>query len=184
MSGAPRNIILIGYRGCGKTSVGRSLAARLGWSLVDTDARVEAAAGRTIREIFAQDGEAAFRALEAVAVAEVARGAHQVVSVGGGAVLSATNCAALRRAGVCIWLIAPPEELHRRVQADSRHAATRPALTAQNELDEVRHLLKQRAPLYAAVAEHVVDTAGRSIEQVADAILAVVSSRNGSSASA
>ena len=175
MTTAARNVVLIGYRGCGKTSVGRSLATRLGWTFVDTDDLIEAAAGCSIREIFEREGEAGFRVRETTAVQEVARGTQQVISVGGGAILSADNRTMLRGAGVCVWLTAPPEELHRRLQADPRSGSTRPALTSKSELEEIRHLLQRRAPLYAELAEHVVDTAGRSLEQVVAAVFAFLS---------
>jgi len=129
-----RNVILIGYRGCGKTCVGRELAARLHWPFVDTDEQVEATAGRSIREIFEQDGEVAFRQLEPRAIADVTRASGQVIAVGGGALLSAANRAALRQAGVCVWLTAPATELRRRLRADPRTGATRPALTARGGL--------------------------------------------------
>ncbi len=169
-----RNIILIGCRGCGKSSVGRELALRLGWPLVDTDERIETTAGRSIREIFEQDGEAAFRRLETKVIAQVALGSRQVISAGGGAVLSEPNRRTLRAAGLCVWLTAPPEELHRRMLGDPRSDATRPALTDREGLGEVRHLLEQREPLYAALAHHVVETAGRSIGQVVDDVLALL----------
>lgn len=178
---AVRNLVLIGYRGCGKTSVGRQLAQRLGWTFVDTDERVEAAAGCSISRIFARDGEAAFRSLETGVLADVTAGIHQVLSVGGGAVLAAANRDTLRAMRVCVWLTAPPEELHRRMQGDPRNASTRPELTPVGGLDEVRALLNERGPLYAAVADHVVETAGRSVEQVAADVLALVSGRDTSS---
>lgn len=171
---AASNLILIGYRGCGKSCVGRQLAARLGWRFVDTDELVEAAAGKPIRAIFEQDGEAAFRQQETGIVAQAAAGRRQVISVGGGAVLVEENRAILRAAGTRVWLTAPAEELQRRIEADPRSAATRPALTARAGLDEIRHLLGQREPLYASIAEHVVPTAGLSVEQVTDAVLAVL----------
>ncbi len=166
-----RNVILIGARGCGKTSVGRALARRLGWPFVDTDEEIQTTSGRCIRDIFAQDGEPAFRALETLAIAAACRGGPKVLSVGGGAVLRDANRGALRSAGVCFWLTAPAEELHRRTQADCHSADTRPALTAREALDELRHLLAERAPLYAATADHVVDTAGRSVAQVVETVL-------------
>ncbi len=189
MSGAPRsgspadgaaaararNVILIGHRGCGKTSVGRALAARLGWPYVDTDERIEAATGRTVQAIFARDGAAAFRRLEAEAVAAVAAGERHVISVGGGAVLAEANRRALRSAGVCVWLTAPADELYRRILADPRGAQTRPALTGLSGPAEVRHLLAQREPLYAELADHAVPTAQRSVAQVVDAVLSVLS---------
>ena len=169
-----RNLILIGARGCGKTSVGQELARRLAWTFIDTDQRIEAVAGRTIRDIFAQDGEPAFRRLETEAIAEGLRGQQQVFSVGGGAVRSAANRAALRAGGHCIWLTAPPEELYCRVQNDPSTATSRPPLTGLAGLDEARHLLAERAPLYAATAHCVVSTDGLSVVQVVEAVLAAI----------
>lgn len=169
-----RNIILLGARGCGKTSVGRELACRLGRPFVDTDEQIEARTGRVIRDIFAEDGEPAFRRLETEAIAAATRGQRQVISVGGGAVLSDRNRAMLRAAGVCIWLTAPAEELCRRIQADPGSAARRPPLTARAGLDEVRHLLAERERLYAATAHHVVSTVGLSVAQAVDAVLAAL----------
>ncbi|MBP7746718.1 MAG: shikimate kinase [Phycisphaerae bacterium] len=173
---AARNVILIGLRGSGKSSVGRALAARLGWEFVDTDERVEAQTRRTIAEIFAQDGEPAFRALETAVIKDVARGTRQVLSVGGGAVLNPENCASLRAAGVCVWLTAPAEELHRRTQADPGTATRRPALTDAAGVGEVRRLLSARQPLYAALADHVVSTEELPLERVVETVLRVVTS--------
>lgn len=169
-----RNLVLVGYRGCGKSTVGRVVAARLDWSFVDTDERIAARAGKSIRAIFAEEGEPAFRALESTIIAEVARGAQQVVSVGGGAVLLETNRAALRAAATCIWLTAEPEELHRRITADPQTATLRPPLTDRVGVDEVRALLASRAPLYASTADHVLNTDDRTVAQVAEAVLALV----------
>ncbi len=176
---ATRNVILIGGRGSGKTSVGRELAAHLGWSFIDTDAQIEAASGRTIRDLFEQDGEAFFRRLEAGVIRGIIRHTEQVVSAGGGAVLSAENRNTLRAAGVCIWLAAPAEELYRRIQSDPRTAATRPALTDQAGVDEVRQLLRERGPLYAELAQHVVETAGRSVAQVVADVAALLTRPRG-----
>jgi shikimate kinase len=171
-----RNVILIGYRGCGKTCVGRAVARRLRWDFLDVDELIEATAGRCIREIFAQQGEAHFRSLERRAIALLSATDKRVIAVGGGAVLSAGNRAVLRRSGVCIWLTAPATELYRRMQADPRSDRSRPPLTNRRGLAEVRHLLAQRRPLYAALADHVVPTRARSVEQVATAVLQAVAS--------
>jgi shikimate kinase len=169
----PANIVLLGYRGCGKSRVGRLLAQRLGWGFVDTDEQVEADSGQTIEQIFAQRGEGGFRQLERAAVASACAGTHQVISVGGGAVLDEANRRELRGAGLCVWLTAPAEELHRRILADSATPSRRPALTTHPGLDEIRHLLTQRQPLYAATAAHVVSTAERTAEEVAAAVQAL-----------
>ncbi len=168
----PVNIVLIGYRGCGKSTVGRTLAARLGWTFVDTDERIEAQAGRTIRAIFEKQGEVVFRRIESDVIDGLVGGRRQVLSVGGGAVLAEENRRQLMAAGVCVWLTAPAAVLLERMAADARSAANRPALTARNPLDEVQHLLKERSPLYAALAQHVVDTAGRSVAEIVDDIIA------------
>jgi shikimate kinase len=170
------NLVLIGLRGSGKSAVAEVLAQRLGWNAVDTDELVEQQSGRTIREIFEADGEAGFRALETRVLERVVRGKRQVISVGGGAILSEHNRRLLRQAGLCVWLTAPPEVLHRRLQADTRTASLRPPLTNMPGLEETRQVLQTREPLYAATAEHVVDTTDRTVTQVADAVVALVSS--------
>ncbi|MBK9129351.1 MAG: shikimate kinase [Phycisphaerales bacterium] len=166
--------MLIGARGSGKSTVAAALAARLGWTCVDTDALIEARAGTTIRAIFERLGEAEFRRIEAAIVDEVCGGSGQVISVGGGAVLSDRNRAALRRAGPCVWLTASAETLAARIEADPRTAQTRPPLTARAGIEEVRYLLAQRGPLYAELASLTIDTTNRSAVGVADAIRAAL----------
>jgi len=165
------NLVLIGYRGCGKTTVGRIVAQRLAWTFVDTDELIEHAAGRNIARIFAENGEPAFRELEAVAVQQAIRGTRHVVSVGGGAVLREENRLHIGAGGFCVWLTAPAEELHRRLVADPRSSAQRPALTAQPGLDEIKNLLAKRTPLYEAVAHRIVDTTGRALDDVVNDVL-------------
>lgn len=164
-------ISLIGYRGSGKTCVGRRLAERLGWEFVDTDEVIQQQVGRTIREIFEADGERAFRKLEAGVLEQVLAGRERVISAGGGAVLARRNRRALRGAGPCIWLTAPAEELARRIEADERSATQRPSLTGQAGLAEIEMMLQTRLPVYEATADHVVSTADRSPDQVVETIL-------------
>ena len=164
-------VILIGYRGSGKTAVGRRLAERLDWEFIDTDKAVEENAGRTIREIFETDGEAAFRRIEAEVLDRALVGRWRVISAGGGAVLARRNRKALRATGLCVWLTAPPQELLRRIAADQRSPSQRPSLTGLPDLVEIEAVLQARLPVYEATADHVVSTAGRSVEEVADAIL-------------
>jgi len=167
-------VALLGCRGCGKTSVGRLVAQQLGWEFVDTDGLVEARAGRTIAEIFQADGEAAFRALERQVLVEALGHPRCVVSVGGGAVLNADSRDDLRRLALCIWLTAPPAELHRRIQSDQRSPAQRPPLTDAGGLAEVEQILAQRWALYEAVAAHVVETTGRGVAAVAQEVVELV----------
>lgn len=165
------HLILIGYRGTGKTTVGRLLAARLGRPFADADERVEAAAGCPIADLFARGGEAEFRAREAAALAELCAGPPAVIATGGGAVLRESNRALLRASGFVAWLVAPPEVLWARIRADPATAARRPNLTARGGPDEVRELLAAREPLYRAAADFAADCAAASPEAVADAIL-------------
>jgi shikimate kinase len=179
MSAAPRPnnglrdeiVTLIGYRGSGKTVVGRCLAQRLGWEFVDTDEKVEEQAGRKIREIFETDGETAFRKLEAEVLEQALSGCQRVVSAGGGAVLARRNRKAVRAAGACIWLTAPPEELLRRILADEHSTTQRPSLTDRPGLAEIEAVLQARLPVYEATADHVISTVDRSVEEVVEAIL-------------
>ncbi len=164
------NLVLIGYRGCGKSRVGALLAERLHMPCVDTDALIEARAGSSIREIFATRGEPAFRELETTVINEVSQADGQIISAGGGVILRDANVVALKRTGKLIWLTAPPEVLWSRIQADAQSALTRPDLTSLGGLDEVRAVLLQRMPLYTNAADRQIDTSVQSPEQVAGEI--------------
>ena len=167
------SIVLIGYRGSGKTTVGRALADRLSWPFVDADAVVVQRAGMTIRELFERFGEPHFRAVEAAVVAELLARRDHVIAMGGGAVLSAETRAALATAGhPVVYLSGSADELHRRIAADPATAETRPSLTALGGgLAEVRAVLAAREPVYRAAMTHEVDVVGRTVDELADAIL-------------
>src|SRR5579871_5566885 len=119
---------LIGYRGCGKSSVAPSLASRLGWEWIDADAVIEERAGCTIREIFARHGEPHFRELERKVMAELLGREGIVIAAGGGAVLDADTRRLLKAAGPVVWLRASVATLERRINQDVTTAARRPAL--------------------------------------------------------
>lgn len=167
------HIYLIGYRGSGKTTVGKLLAARLGKPSIDCDDLIEQAAGQTIREIFAAEGEMGFRDREQAAIQQLAEQANMqpaVIALGGGAVLREANRAAICQSGRRIWLTAPPETLASRMRGDQSTAARRPALSALSDFDEIVNLLAQREPLYAAVAEKTLNTQGLTAEAICDDI--------------
>jgi shikimate kinase len=167
----PHNIVLVGARCTGKTTVGRLLAARLGWPFADADDHVEAAAGRSVADIFAAEGEHGFRAREAAAVAELAARAGWVIATGGGAVLGAANRRRLAERGFVVWLTAAPQALWDRLRADPATAARRPNLTAAGGEDEVKAVAAAREPLYREIAHFVTPTDSLSPDAVAAAIL-------------
>lgn len=165
-------IFLIGYRGSGKTTVARELAARIGFDAVDSDDIVEHAAGKTIAAIFAEDGEAAFRDLETQVVYQLCKRRRTVVALGGGAVLREENRQAIGAAGRVVWLTASVGTIFKRIGDDPKTAGRRPNLTAEGGQAEVEALLKVRVPLYRECATLVVDTEGKTAAEVAGEIAA------------
>jgi shikimate kinase len=182
-SGERKNLVLIGYRGAGKTTVGRAVAERLALAFVDTDEQIVAEAGVSIADIFAEHGEPEFRRREAAVVQCVAGQGGQVISAGGGAILRDDNVEALRRTGVVVWLAAPPELLWERIRGDESTAANRPALSDRIGLEEVRVILAQRELRYRQAAHAVVDASDENVDRVVEAVLAVYDSPTSSSSS-
>lgn len=168
------NIFLIGYRGSGKTTVGRLLAEHLAWRFVDTDRLIELDAGITIAEIFASQGEAGFRRHEAEAIVRVTENRRQVVSIGGGAVVNRRNVERIRRSGIVVWLTAPADVLWERINRDARSKHTRPDLTEHGGLEEVRRVLAARQPAYASAADRTIPTENRSLQNVVEVIAALL----------
>lgn len=173
-----RNLVLIGLMGAGKTTVGEMIAERLGRPFVDVDDLVEREAERSVRQIFEEEGERAFRAQEAAAVRRVAALHGQVVAVGGGAIVDPGNRTQLRMTGDLVLLEAPPETLGERLEP--KGAGERPLLDGSDDLTaRLAELLDRRLPDYERVAAHRVDTAGRSPEEVAGAIVEWARTRPG-----
>lgn len=162
----PRNIILAGFMGTGKSTVGRILADRLGWKFVDTDRLIESEAGLTITEIFDADGEAAFRDLETAVARRLAGMSQCVVATGGGFPLRPENREAAIAAGEVFLLVAPPEEIWQRIG----HTRHRPLLQADDPMARIRSLLKEREPAYLALPRKI-ETRGLSSAEVAGMIL-------------
>lgn len=167
--GAGRDhVVLVGMMGSGKTSVGRRVAEALDRPLVDTDTLVEERTGRTVREIFEAEGEAAFRAIEAEAVADaVAWTEPAVIAAAGGVVLYPASRDHLHEAGTVVWLSARPETLASRVRPGDH----RPLLGEDPE-PVLRRLLEERLELYEALADAVVVVDDLTTEQVAECVLA------------
>ncbi len=173
------NLFLIGYRGTGKSCVGERLAKPLGRQAIDADAEIERRAGRTIAEIFAADGEEAFRVLEAVVLDDLSRGEKRILALGGGAVLRPGNRAKMKARGKTVWLVARPETLWRRISEDQASAQRRPNLTSQGGLAEVVEVLARRMPAYRECADWVVDTEGKTPEEVAGEIVHLLQGAGG-----
>ncbi len=161
---------LIGYRGCGKTTVARLLSKRLGVPALDADEYLEQRAGQTIREIFAAEGEAGFRNCESAVVQELTQRHGLIVAWGGGVILREANRIALRSAGKIVWLRARPETLLQRIEQDPSTGARRPNLTAAGGLEEIEKLLQLREPLYAAAADWIIEVDEATPSAIADEI--------------
>ncbi len=156
----PSPIFLIGARGTGKSTVARLLAEHLGYDWVDADVLLEQRQGRSIRRIFAEEGEPTFRDHEEALLAELCSRTRTVIATGGGVVLRASNRQRLQQSGgAVIWLRAAVEILWRRLQGDPTTAERRPALLAPHDGPrEIEELLRIRAPLYLECAQLTVDT--------------------------
>jgi shikimate kinase len=166
-----RRVFLVGFMGAGKSTVGRLLARRLGTDFIDLDEEIERRAGMSISEVFATRGEQGFRGLEAETLAEVADGPAAIVACGGGCVARDESRALLANAGTAVvYLEVTAEEALARVGDTS----DRPLLAVGDAPEAARTLLAARKALYGAVADVVVDTAGLTAEQVADAVVAAL----------
>jgi shikimate kinase len=175
-------IVLLGARGSGKTTVGRIIASRLSIEFIDVDDLIVARAGKSIRDIFAQDGQPRFRDIEAEVLADALRWlGDRVISLGGGTVLRDENRDLLNRSSAYrYYLRADAETLHARIAADPRTVETRPALTAYaGSVEEVRQLLTIREPLYREVMTRELDAGHLSPKQLALMILGEVHSDSG-----
>lgn len=167
-------VVLLGFMAAGKTAVGVELARRLGWDHLDLDHEIERREGRSVAAIFASDGEARFRELEARATTELTSRTRIVISPGGGWITGAGNLEALGAGTLAVWLRVSPEEAVRRAAAAP---GERPLLAGEDPLAAAR-LLEARAPLYARAGVHV-DTEGRGPAEVADIIESELRARGG-----
>ena len=159
------NLALIGFMGTGKTSVGRLLAEQLRFEFLDTDELIQSRTGRTINDIFVQDGEPAFRELERQVVEELATRQQTVISTGGGLPTQPDNLAKLKRHALVVCLWTAPEKIWERVKNQSH----RPLLHAADPQQKIRDLLAARAPFYRQ-ADVLVNTDQRSAREVAQQI--------------
>lgn len=170
------NVVLIGLRGTGKSTCGRMLAERIGWTFVDTDEVVQERAGKSIRAIFEEGGEPLFRQIETEVVREASRHDKAVIASGGGAVLDPDNVTDLRRQGFLIHLSASPKELWRRVESDTASAQTRPRLKRGDlsGLEELEKLLLERSAVYSQARDTELRVDGRTPDEIVRAMLVLL----------
>ncbi len=164
-------ITLIGYRATGKTTLARLLAERLGWDWIDADVEIERRAGKNIALIFAEDGEPAFRDLEAAVIRDLCKREKLVLAAGGGAPLRPESRRAMTESGKVAWLQASPETIFARMTGDPTTVQRRPDLTNKSGLDEIVHLLAQREAIYREAADFAIDTEAKTPVQIRDEIL-------------
>lgn len=166
---APRSLVLIGFMGSGKTTIGRKLQDQLGYPLVDTDQLIEEREGKTIRDIFADQGEPAFRDMETGLLEELGANSvdRRIVSTGGGIIGRERNRTLLRDLGFVVWLKVCPTEIRKRTARNKG----RPLLQTEEPDDTIARLMAEREPLYRQTAHLELETTGLDLEEVCAGIL-------------
>ena len=178
MSGSRNNICLIGYMGSGKSTVGKVLAERFGMTFEDTDEIIVKSQGRSIPEIFREEGEPYFRELEHGLVQSLAKDEQlkdTVLSTGGGIIINEDNRKLLKRIGCVVYLRACAQSLYERVKGDEG----RPLLNTEDVYGRIEEMLKQRSPMYEEAADHIIDTDGLSVDETVMAVAAAAAAGPG-----
>lgn len=165
----PQNIVLIGFMGSGKSTVGRELHQRLGYPLIDMDRCIEESMGKKITEIFKEEGEAAFRDFETLQLLEISKNTdeNKIISTGGGIVIRPQNRSLLRKLGYVVWLHAPEDVIYERTS----RSHDRPLLNHADAREKISTLLAEREPWYRETAHLKIDTAGLDSSEIATGIL-------------
>lgn len=162
------NVVLIGFMGCGKSTMGIRLSYRLQYILEDTDKLIETKAGMTISEIFAREGEEAFRQMETQLLQQlVEKKGRRVYSVGGGTPVRAVNRPLLKKLGTVVYLRTRPETVYERLKNDT----TRPLLQGEDPLGKIRSLMAERESAYAETADVILDVDEMTTDQVVESIM-------------
>ncbi len=165
------NIVLIGFRGTGKSCVGRAIAYRTKRRFIDADDYLEQKVGKTIKEIFSEGGEERFRQIESEIIEELTLLDDVVIAAGGGAVLKEENVKNMKRNGFVVLLEADIETIHKRLIEDTEGQAQRPDLTNMKQYEEIRYLLEYRRPFYEDAADYRIDTTKLSVNQIAEKVI-------------
>jgi len=162
------NVALIGFMGTGKNAVGKALAERLNKGFVELDALIEQKAGKSIPEIFQQDGEITFRELEIEVAKEISGKENLVIACGGGIVLNKINIDRLKKESVIVYLTASPGIILKRTLSDGE---TRPLLNVSDKALEIRELLSFRRPFYERAADIKINTSKLDVDAVVEQIM-------------
>lgn len=164
-----KNIILVGYMGCGKTTVGKRIAEATKYTFADTDEMIVAQQGRSISDIFAQDGESVFRDMETALLVKMLTEKNDtcVISTGGGMPVREENRKLLRQLGTVVYLRVKPETVYERIKGDTM----RPLLQCENPMERIQEMIKSRNPAYEAAAELVIDVDNLTQREVAEQII-------------
>jgi shikimate kinase len=170
LSGSTRNLVLVGFMGSGKSSVGREIARRWGYRFLDTDSVIRQKHSKSIPEIFESQGEPFFRDQEHLALCELQGSVDCVIATGGGIVLQPRNYPLLHTLGIIVWLTATEKFIWERVSRNRK----RPLLQTANPRATISHLISLRNPLYESVADITVETSGLTHEEVANRVAAAV----------
>lgn len=171
------NIVLVGYRSTGKSTVGKKLAARLNMGFVDIDDLIEKRHGISISDMVESHGWDHFRAIEKRTVKEISRHDNLVIAPGGGAILDPENVTSLKKKGLLIWLKADEQVILKRMEEDSQTHSQRPTLTGKGTLEELKEVMADREPFYEKASEAQVDTSNLSVEAVLENILSIFQER-------
>ena len=169
-----KRVILTGFMGTGKTAVAEILAKKLGFIFLDTDLTVEKETGKTITEIFEQEGEASFRETEKKMVKKALDKEKVVVATGGGAVTDSENLKLMKEKGIVIGLAASPEAILKRISS----LDTRPLLQTEDQLKKIKSLLSHRSRFYRE-ADRIIDTTFKKIEETVEEILKALDTTHG-----
>jgi len=173
------NIVLVGARCSGKTTVGKILSAMTGKVFLDTDTLVEEKAGGSIEELIAADGWEAFRGHERQAVRVVSEKDNQIIATGGGVVLDEVNVNRLTSNALVVWLDGKAENLRQRMEKEQQSGKRRPSLTGTDPLREITEVLTVREPFYRRASALRVDTTGLSPEEVASLVIEAIAEERG-----
>lgn len=161
------NIVLIGFMGCGKTTIGNRLAYKLKYSFIDSDKRIEEEAGISISQIFDTYGEDYFRSLETDIIKKISKVDKQVIATGGGIIKNEQNIIELKKKGIILYLNATAEHIYNNLKNDN----SRPLLQVEDKQAEIASILKQRAPLYEKYADIIIDVTDHSVNTTVEGIM-------------